>query len=282
MLLFKEVDEWRIMLELSSQSGLKVWLGVDNKLKLDQSLVGGDYSSRKLYDIKDVLASTENLDGNRDLYYMYRDVHLPADEGKIRDHALRYDMTIILPGMIGEEYTKTLGHYHPDKEGQKISYPEVYEVISGRAFYLLQKPKRTELGFDFGTIEEAYLVEVKAGEKAIMPPDFGHITINMDSEPLVMSNWVCADFQSDYTEVKNYQGGCYYLVKEGDSYKAVKNEKYSSVPELKITTPRELEQFALKFGQPMYQTGIDKVDKLKYLESPEDYQTEIKPEKIFA
>jgi len=270
------------MLDLFKSSGLKVVLTDENKLKFDTSLGGGEESARKLFDLNDVRMSMDNFGENRDLYYMYRNVHRPEDESLIVSNHLRYDMTVILPGMIGEEYTKTLGHYHPDKSNQKISYPEVYEVISGRAFYLLQKPKRTADGFDFGIIEEAILVEVKAGEKAVMPPDFGHITINMDTEPLVMSNWVCGDFQSDYSEIKNYKGGCYYIVKDENSYKAIKNEKYSQVPELKIMTPKELEQFALSFSQPMYEAGIGDIVKLKYLESPEAFKDQLDPKKVFV
>ena len=269
------------MEDLKKLSGLNVKLLENYKLQIGEDLVGGEFSSRKLADLKDVLRSAVDMSNNRDLYYMYRDVRKPDDEAMIRENNLRYDMTVILPGTIGDEYTKTLGHYHPDKKGENISYPEVYEVISGRAFYLLQKPKRTGNGFDFSVIEEAYLVEVKAGEKAIMPPDFGHITINMDNEPLVMSNWVCDEFKSDYSEIKNYQGGCYYLIKDNNGYRAEKNNKYFSVPELKITTPKELNMFALKFGEPMYNSGINEISKLSYLANPEQFRAELSPDKIF-
>lgn len=269
------------MKDLSQASGLKVSLTDDNHLKLSEDLAGGDSSARKLFDLKDVLMDDVDLDGNRDLYHMYRDVHKFEDEGIIRSNGLRYDMTVILPGMIGEEYTKTLGHYHPDKEGQLVSYPEVYEVISGRAFYLLQRAKRTENDFNYGVIEEAYLVEVKAGEKAIMPPDFGHVTINIDNEPLVMSNWVCSGFQSDYSEIKKFQGVCYYLLKSGSGYQVVKNPKYSQVADIKTKTPKELEQFALRFSQPMYQLGIANISNLEYLVKPEDFKDQLIPDRVF-
>ena len=31
----------------------------------------------------------------------------------MEDAGLRYDITVIYPGLIGSEYVKTLGHYHP-------------------------------------------------------------------------------------------------------------------------------------------------------------------------
>lgn len=268
------------MKDLKESSGFAVKLNEANKLEIPEEL-GGQFSDRKLFDLKDVLMQPIDLDGNRDLYYMYRDVCNPVDEGKIKENHLRYDMTVILPGTIGEEYSKTLGHYHPDKEGSRVSYPEVYEVISGRAFYLLQRPKRTGDSFDFGTIEEAFLIEVKAGEKAIMPPDFGHITINLDPEPLVMSNWVSGDFQSDYSQIKNYGGGAYFIVADGQNYKTVKNTKYANVADLKVGRPKELLEYALRFNQPMYNQGIAEISKLEYLGSPEKYIDVLTPENLF-
>ena len=41
--------------------------------------------------------------------------------------------------MLGLEYTKTVGHYHPQIPGTDISYPEIYQVLEGSATYLLQK-----------------------------------------------------------------------------------------------------------------------------------------------
>lgn len=286
------------MKNLLALAGLPVTLQDDGHLTISADLRGGDFSKRLLLDLAKVLArsisvgrvdtsgvgpdSREVGAGDRELYYMYRDVHQAQDEMKICDNHLRYDMTVILPGKIGKEYTKTLGHYHPDKGNLKISYPEVYEVISGRAFYLLQKPKRIETGFDFSEIVEAYLVEVKAGEKAIMPPDFGHITINMDTEPLVMSNWVSNSFKSDYTEIINHKGASHYIYVSDGTFKVENNKNYSKVPELKILRPKAQPEFALEFGKPMYKTAIAEVEKLAYLDNPEKYQDQLKPNKLFA
>ena len=41
--------------------------------------------------------------------------------------------------MLGSEYVKTVGHYHPPVPGTDVSYPEIYQVLDGSATYLLQK-----------------------------------------------------------------------------------------------------------------------------------------------
>jgi glucose-6-phosphate isomerase len=204
--------------------------------------------------------------------------------------------------MLGSEFNKTYGHYHPLKDGTDFTYPEVYEVISGKALYLLQK-----LGKNEDEIEEAYLIEVNAGEKAIMPPNFGHITINPLAIPLVMSNWVAAEFSSEYELYEKNQGGGYYITKsqisnpsrsrraEADlksqknpksqtnpKFQIVKNEHYKILPKLIRARPKELPQLGLKFGKPMYTTGTRSINKLEYLIKPEKYTSAITPQSVFS
>ncbi len=104
---------------------------------------------RKLHDMEDVLFDKEWFDAtderNKDMYYMFRDLAKnDSDLEMIKAHHLRYDITVIPPGMLGSEYTKTVGHYHPEVPGTDISYPEIYQVLEGSATYLLQKVERGE------------------------------------------------------------------------------------------------------------------------------------------
>jgi glucose-6-phosphate isomerase len=149
-----------------------------------------------------------------DLYFMYR--------GLEEKNNLRYDITVLAPTMLGNEFNKTKGHYH---EG---AYPEVYTVLEGTAIYLLQK--RNEAG----DIEDVYAVETKAGETAIMPPFYGHVTINpSNTKELKMANWVSPECKSDYSVYETLHGACYYYTKNG----WVKNESYKNVPELRFEKP---------------------------------------------
>lgn len=84
-----------------------------------------------------------------------------------RSGNLRYDLTKIYPG------ARTAGHYH------KPEFPELFEVLSGRAIFLTQRD------------EETYAIEAKEKEKIIVPPDFSIRTINPSADNnLVVSNWI--------------------------------------------------------------------------------------------
>jgi glucose-6-phosphate isomerase, archaeal len=171
---------------------------------------------RKLSDMKTVIYDQKWLktSPDLDLYYMYRGLEKKGE--------LRYDITVVSAKMLGNEFNKTKGHYHVG------AYPELYMVLEGRAIYLLQK-KDNE-----GQIEDVFTVEVKKGECAIMPPFYGHVTINPSAtEDLKMANWISDSCKSDYSFYEKMHGACYYYTK--DSW--IKNENYKSTPELRFEKP---------------------------------------------
>ncbi|MDK2834979.1 MAG: glucose-6-phosphate isomerase, archaeal, partial [Methanolobus sp.] len=97
---------------------------------------------RMLFDMDEVLFDREWLRSaeNMELYYMYRKLYRNSSEQElISKHRLSYDITVIPPRMLGREYVKTAGHYHPHVPGSELSYTEVYQVLEGKATYLLQK-----------------------------------------------------------------------------------------------------------------------------------------------
>jgi len=171
---------------------------------------------RKLNDMREVLADKEFAKTSPDinLYFMYR--------GLKQNGELRYDETIVKAQMLGNEFNKTKGHYHIG------AYAEIYMVLEGQAIYLLQKRNAK------GNIEDIYAVKVNAGECAIMPPYYGHVTINPSkTQDLKMANWISDKCTSDYAPYVEKQGACYYYLKNG----WVKNENYKSVPELRFEQP---------------------------------------------
>lgn len=151
---------------------------------------------------------------NLDLYYMYRGVE--------ENNGIRYDITVLNPDMLGAEFLKTKGHYHTGK------FPEVYTVLEGQAIYLMQKKSADDV------IEDVYAVKAQPGDVVIIPPDYGHITINPSkTEKLTMANWVASACSSDYSLFEQLQGGCYYYLETG----WMKNPNYKQVPELRFEEP---------------------------------------------
>jgi glucose-6-phosphate isomerase len=166
----------------------------------------GKKDVRRLSDMKEMFMQTKKEDEERDLYYMFRGVDI-FDK-------IRYDITAILPGTVGKEYIKTKGHYHPE------GYPEVYEVMKGEAFYLLQRSE------DFETVDDVILVEADEGDIVVIPPHYGHVTVNRGEDILIMSNLVSAEFSSIYEPYERRKGAAYYITVDG----AVKNRNYENIP----------------------------------------------------
>jgi len=181
-------------------------------------------SIRTLFDMESVIYDRGWLKGadNLELYYMYRELSLSKNDAILmKEHGLRYDITIIPPRMLGCEYVKTAGHYHPHVPGTAVSYPEIYEVLSGEAHYLMQKPENNSV--------DAVLIKAQSGDKVIIPPGYGHLTINASNKVLKMANWVARDFESIYEPVREKGGGMYFMLADG----IVKNLSYDNVHELR-------------------------------------------------
>ena len=165
-----------------------------------------------IYD-KEWFKTAENVE----LYYMYRGLEEKND--------IRYDITVLPAKMMGEEFAKTKGHYHIGK------YQEVYTVLEGQSIYVMQKKKE---GAE-SEIEDVYAVACQKGDVVVIPPDYGHITINpTENQEIKMANWISIDCKSDYSSFEKLQGACYYYLAPGNW---VKNPNYKSVPELRFQEP---------------------------------------------
>ncbi len=214
---------------------------------------------RWLFDMKEViydkswLAKTENFE----LYYMYRDLYLSrADRDRLVDHGLRYDITIIPPRMLGVEYVKTAGHYHPLPPGEKVSYPELYEVLDGEAIYLLQRQ-------DLSDVAAVY---ASSGDKVLVPPNYGHITINWSNKTLKMANLVARDFSSIYDPIKEKGGGAYFYTTLG----FIKNEHCPEATELRrVEAPdnSQLRMLGMSKEREIYSL-VKEPERLDYLVHP--------------
>lgn len=252
------------MEDLRRTSGLDIQLDTKkNRLILgDPDLTKVTAAIRYLKEMKEVLAS-KDIDGSpNELYYMYRDLHKLKDEKIIRKNKLRYDVTIIRPDRLGGEFMKTAGHYHPGYFG------ELYEVLSGEAWCLLQKKNSK----NFRIIEDVILVKCKAGDKIAIPPYYGHILINMGKEHLVTSNWVSSEFSSEYELYKKAQGAAYYIFEDNLGERFEVNPYYQEVAKIRVAQPaKTIAKFGLKQGLPMYPLLYKDVHKLDFLNSPLKY-----------
>jgi glucose-6-phosphate isomerase len=217
---------------------------------------------RWLYDLKDVICDQDWLAKakNTELYYMYRDLFLSrADGEKLREQGVRYDITIIPPGMLGCEYVKTIGHYHPLVPGEGVTFPEIYEILEGEALYLLQKLD----------LSDVVAVNASAGDKVLVPPGYGHVTINRSNKILKMANFVARDFSSLYGPIKERAGGAYFFTSSG----WIKNKRCPESAELRRAEAlgsAKLRSLGLIKGKEMYPLLKEK-GRLDYLVKPQEH-----------
>ncbi|MFH1586874.1 MAG: glucose-6-phosphate isomerase family protein [Candidatus Diapherotrites archaeon] len=195
-----------------------------------------------------------SLNEPKEFYYMYRAISKDEDREKFGEYEIRYDITIIPPLRLGKEFNKTFGHYHPKPEGSDYSYPEVYEVLHGKAHYLLQNEK------------DVVLVEASAGDKAVMFPNYGHITINPGKDVLVMANLVCSEFRSLYGDIGEKHGGMYYETLDG----WVKNKNYGAVPEMRKMTAKKVPEFGIT-EKSLYESFVKTPELFDWLRHPAKY-----------
>ncbi|HZK24299.1 MAG TPA: glucose-6-phosphate isomerase family protein [Oscillospiraceae bacterium] len=252
------------MIDLQKTSGLPLTADKAGKLTFGPDLAAVTPAVRRKKEMLEVLLDPQ-AEAPEELYYMYRDLCRQQDRELLAKHGLRYDVTVIRPGQIGREYIKTAGHYHPLKPGTEATYPEVYEVLAGQAHYLLQT-EPDEDGVD------SLLVEASAGDKVLIPPGYGHITINPGSAFLIMSNWVAADFSSVYQPIKDLAGGAFFEVTaEGEDQQFVANTKYQPTPRFSTRPVVDQPEFGLVRGLPMYLEFLKAPAKFAFLTEPEKY-----------
>ena len=240
---------------LKDKSGLPILLD-GNSLVFEEYLEEVKPSIRTLEQMRPVLKDGK-ISSPSECYYMYRNVCREENREMIEGSGLRHDITVIPALMLGSEFNKTFGHFHPKQPEKEVSYPEVYEVLYGRGHFILQAEDSTKF----------FVIDAKAGEKVLIPPGFGHVTINPSKECLVVSNWVCSGFESDYSVFEKKNGAIYYETKGG----WVENKKYPFLPQIEYEDPQDLSALGFEENVPMYKM-VNSLEKLDFLKNPDKHK----------
>jgi len=110
------------MIDLQKASGLPIALE-DTRLILGKGMAVVEPSKRTVGEMKSFLLNGRAEFQKPIAYYMYRNVGFRKDVESLNKNHLRYDVTVIESGKIGQEFVKTIGHYHPFKPRTKVRYP---------------------------------------------------------------------------------------------------------------------------------------------------------------
>jgi glucose-6-phosphate isomerase, archaeal len=261
------------VISLRDFSGIEIFLSTDtNEILFGEGLKVVKPDIRKVSDANDYYVDTTTSNSDKPLYYMYRGVSLTEDITKLAKANLRYDITLLQPGIIGNEYIKTIGHVHPISalSIQKNTFTEVYSVLYGSAIYILQKFSCSSLSNPGAPssqeIEDLILIEASAGDCIYIPSHYGHVTVNIGSEPLIMANVLYSHFQSIYEPYKRLKGAAAYILKDGDKpYKIIKNENYHYSFDYKLSDAKNLDNFSLNYDKPLYLKLIEDINSFDFL-----------------
>lgn len=163
---------------------------------------------RYLSDMRGMYADEEATgrilnEGNPLIYEVYP-VDLPEEPGQVLHSA-----TVIHPGLVGDEYYMTKGHFHEIRDRA-----EVYLGISGEGYLLLQT--------NDGTVSS---IPMKPGTIAYVPPFWAHRTLNTGSEPFSFFAIWPGDSGHDYGTIERI-GFAKIMVKRGGQPVLVDNPRY--------------------------------------------------------
>ncbi len=209
---------------------------------------------RTIGQMRPVLADAE-CSASGPLYFMYRNLARTAkDREWLAANRMRFDYTVIPPMIVCGEFVKTKGHFHPTAP-DGTGYPELYQVISGTAEYLLQTRDATDV----------CVIRAGPGDAVLVPPGYGHVTINSADTELCMVNLVSDEFSSEYEAYEEHRGAAYYHLVEGWK----KNPHYPDAGVLSIRDAPEFPEAGIIHGRQIY--DLIGSDFLGYLNNPGDY-----------
>jgi glucose-6-phosphate isomerase, archaeal len=254
-------------------SGLPVFI---DKSSFDLEFRGGltcaGSGKKQAKQLKGLLYAEEGMNGEDYCYGAYRDIVFEKDRALFQKYDFRYDITVIMPGTVQGECKKTSGHYHGYIKDQPYTYPEVYEVLEGKAVYILQKVRNFDRENEEPFVEDLKAVFVEAGQAIIIPPFYGHCSINVGEGPMVFSNIAVISCPLHYEPIKKKHGLSNYVLKTGQEPEFVLNANYKQVPQITKVIPKENPVLGITFGKPVYEAFISAPQKFDFLLNPAKYE----------
>ena len=109
----------------------------------------------------------------------------------------------------------------------------------------------------------------RAGDKVVVPPGYGHVSINPGSNYLVMTNLVAEAFPSLYDTYRTLRGADYHLIGDCHGQSWTKNINYHCDQSVRLLQVREIPELGLENHLPLYKSFISNPDIFSYLVEPE-------------
>ena len=159
-------------------------------------------TKRQLSQMKDMFSDKPAvhsiLEKDDPVIYEFYELGAPEEAGH-----LSFGTTILHPGIIGEEYYMTKGHFHTI-----LDTAEVYYTLKGEGNMVMENPEGD-------TLE----MPLRPGEAIYVPKRYAHRSVNTGREPLIMFFTFGADSGHDYGTIETK--GYHKLILEKDGRPAI-------------------------------------------------------------
>jgi glucose-6-phosphate isomerase len=161
---------------------------------------------RRLSNLKGIFsdekALSAKIEAADELVYEFYDLGIEEKEGN-----LAFGTSIVSPGVVGEEFFMTKGHFHT-----VLETAEVYLCLSGHGLMMMESPE--------GDVQYQ---ELHPGEAVYVPGRYAHRSVNLSLEEKLVTFYVFpADAGHDYGTIEQ-KGFRKLVVKDGEGYSVVDN-----------------------------------------------------------
>lgn len=188
-------------------------------------------------------------------YWMYNGITTRADSLRLHNCDAQYELTWMLPHALGAERAKTLGHKHNAPTQNSATFPEIYGVLYGSAYFFFYTTDETKTRALF-----CGYVQVRAGEQIIMPPNTYHLTINVGDTPLLFADVISKRARGLYDDVRATRGAPYYALRDGTWQR---NPRFADVAPL-----TECPQLRVESELSLYENFAQNPDAFDWLNDP--------------
>ncbi len=215
-----------------------------------------DDSSEVVYDVEDVVCGSTKRVSLREITPALLNKALRYPEQVYKQHCnmvmredaerwpqkFNYEIIYLPAGLLGIEYIKT--HiFYTDCDQNKAA--AVIQVIMGVLTVILQKNKLKRDIYDIElAVDEARIMEVKAGQKVTIPSGYYYTFVNTYETPVVFARVVAEDQLLDYDTLQRVNGLAYYLIAKNARQELVTNPRYRGLVEVKKIRVEDLNAVA--------------------------------------
>lgn len=239
----------------------------NDHLEFEDDVEIGATKAKKTDEMHHLLYKSNN---DKDWNYIFANgCYKENDFEMYQEMQLSNGITVINKGLINHECRKNSGHYHGIVEGQAIPRPEVYEVITGTAAFLIQESHNFDKDEEL-KVDSFKMCIVKQGEKIIVPAYCAHCCVNIGEDIMAFYN-LAGVSPLHYEPIVEKRGFAYYILKNEGILCAIQNNHYSNLPLLEIVRPHEAPNLGIVFDQSLYDSFKQQPELYGYLNDPENY-----------